>query len=107
MPHEWTIAACDIGQGDAVLLRSGGAVALIDTGPDPGPLDACLARLGLAHIDLLVLTHFDLDHVGGVSGGRGAWSMCHARTAGGCGGSSGCSRPRQRRGGGAPRRTPE
>ena len=34
-PGSWTLAACDIGQGDAVLLRSGGATALIDTGPDP------------------------------------------------------------------------
>ena len=66
VPAAWSVAQCDIGQGDAVALRSGGAVALIDTGPDPAPLDACLARLGIGHIDLLVLTHFDLDHVGGL-----------------------------------------
>ena len=39
LPAEWSILACDVGQGDAVLLRSAGAVALIDTGPDPEPLD--------------------------------------------------------------------
>jgi competence protein ComEC len=66
LPAEWSVAACDIGQGDAVLLRSAGAVALVDTGPDPALLSACLDRFGLARIDLLVLTHFDLDHVGGV-----------------------------------------
>lgn len=65
-PREWRIALCDVGQGDAVLLRSAGAVMLIDTGPAPEPLAACLARLGIDRIDVLVLTHFDLDHVGGV-----------------------------------------
>ena len=71
VPGEWSIAQCDIGQGDAVLLRSGGAVALIDTGPDVGLLEDCLARVGVDRVDLLVLTHFDLDHVGAVEGVRG------------------------------------
>lgn len=71
LPAGWSILACDVGQGDAVLLRSEGAVALIDTGPDPESLSACLARTGVGRIDLLVLTHFDLDHVGGVSAVRG------------------------------------
>ncbi|WP_213815174.1 ComEC/Rec2 family competence protein [Glaciihabitans sp. dw_435] len=64
---DWQIAACDIGQGDAMVVRSAGQVALMDTGPDPAPLTACLRTLGIDHIDLLVLSHFDLDHVGGVS----------------------------------------
>lgn len=70
-PGEWTIAMCDIGQGDAVLIRSAGRIALIDTGPDPELLRACLAQTGVSHIDLLVLTHFDLDHVGGTSAVEG------------------------------------
>ena len=37
-------------------------IALIDTGPDPAALAACLGDLGVDRIDLLVLTHFDLDH---------------------------------------------
>jgi len=64
-PGDWQIAACDIGQGDAVLVRSAGRVALVDTGPDPEPLTRCLDQLGIRRIDLLVLSHFDLDHVGG------------------------------------------
>ena len=67
LPTAWSVLACDVGQGDAVLLRSEGAVMLIDTGPEPEPLAACLARVGITRIDLLVLTHFDLDHVGGVA----------------------------------------
>ena len=66
-PTEWSIAACDIGQGDAVLVRSAERIALIDVGPDPEALETCLGALGVSHIDLLVLTHFDLDHVGGVA----------------------------------------
>src|SRR5690606_9976208 len=66
-PGDWSIAMCDIGQGDAVLIRSAGRTALIDTGPDPEALRSCLSQTGVSRIDLLVLTHFDLDHVGGVS----------------------------------------
>ena len=60
-PTDWQIALCDVGQGDAVLVRDGGQTALIDTGPDPAPLRACLDTLGVEHIDLLVLTHYDRD----------------------------------------------
>lgn len=66
-PSQWQIAACDIGQGDAVLVRSAGQIALIDTGPDPVLLQKCLGALGIARIQLLVLTHYDLDHVGGTA----------------------------------------
>lgn len=66
MPTVWAIAACDVGQGDAVLVQSAGVVALIDTGPDPALLTRCLDLLGIPQIDLLVVTHFDLDHRGGV-----------------------------------------
>jgi competence protein ComEC len=66
-PGDWQIAACDIGQGDAVLVRSLGELALIDTGRDPKLLRRCLDELGVGRIDLLVLTHWDMDHVGGTS----------------------------------------
>lgn len=70
-PEGWSIAACDVGQGDALLVRSAGEVMLIDTGPEPEPLAECLRSLGIDRIDLLVLTHFDLDHAGGVEAVRG------------------------------------
>ncbi len=63
-PRDWTLAACDVGQGDGLVLQAGGRFALVDTGREPGPLLACLDRLGVRRIDLLVLTHWDADHVG-------------------------------------------
>lgn len=65
-PDHWQIAACDIGQGDAVVVRDGDLYALVDVGPDPALLEACLNELGVSRINLLVLTHYDLDHVGGL-----------------------------------------
>lgn len=66
VPAGWAVAACDVGQGDAIVLRSAGRIALVDTGPDAAPLSRCLDVLGVDRIDLLVLTHFDLDHRGGI-----------------------------------------
>lgn len=71
LPAAWSVLACDVGQGDAVLLRSAGRTALIDTGPDPMALERCLDLAGVGRLDLLVLTHFDLDHVGGAAAVRG------------------------------------
>lgn len=64
VPEAWAIAACDVGQGDALVVRSEQQVALIDTGMEAEPLSTCLDALGISRIDLLVLTHFDADHVG-------------------------------------------
>ena len=66
--RDWQIINCDVGQGDALVLRSQGAIAVVDVGKTDRAIDSCLTRLGVTKIDLLVLTHFDLDHVGGVRG---------------------------------------
>ena len=66
-PDDWSIVACDVGQGDAVLLRdpsSPEGVMLVDTGDDPESLRTCLDRFGVRRLALLVLTHDDRDHVG-------------------------------------------
>jgi competence protein ComEC len=65
---DWQIANCDVGQGDAAVLRSSGQIAVIDVGRSEPKIDSCLSRLGVSQIDLLVLTHFDFDHVGGLAG---------------------------------------
>jgi competence protein ComEC len=70
-PTEWSIAQCDVGQGDAVVLRDGASVAVVDTGRDERLFRDCLSRLGVTHITLLVLTHFDIDHAGAYAVARG------------------------------------
>lgn len=64
-PGDWEFAMCDVGQGDASVIRSEGRIAVIDTGPKPDRMARCLDELGIDRIQLLVLTHYDLDHVGG------------------------------------------
>lgn len=66
-PARWDVVACDVGQGDALLLRDSrhpDIVMLVDTGDEAELLDACLSRFGVKRIALLVLTHDDRDHVG-------------------------------------------
>ena len=66
----WAVVACDVGQGDAVVLATGqpGRAVLVDTGPEPGPIDDCLGRLGVTSLALVVLSHLHVDHVGGLEG---------------------------------------
>jgi competence protein ComEC len=62
-----TFVFLDIGQGDATLLLGpAGETVLIDGGPEPGRLLAKLRRYGVDHVDLMVATHGDQDHIGGL-----------------------------------------
>lgn len=67
------LVMCDVGQGDAlVAMTAPGHALVVDVGPDPDQLDHCLDDLNIETVDAVVLTHFDTDHVGGLSGlGRG------------------------------------
>lgn len=59
----------DVGQGDAILVRTpGGRVLLVDGGPpEAGPrLVRDLKRLGVERIDVLLSTHPHADHIGGL-----------------------------------------
>ena len=68
-PTDWVMVACDVGQGDALVLRASDSDAVvIDAGPDPDLIDRCLSDLGVETIPLLVLTHPHADHVDGVPG---------------------------------------
>ena len=73
VPGDWSVAQCDVGQGDALLIRSDGYTALIDTGEFPERLRECFGLLGVSSLDLVVLSHFDKDHVG-------AWQVVVGRT---------------------------
>jgi competence protein ComEC len=65
----WTMVACDVGQGDALVLATGepGEAVVVDTGPDPTLTSGCLRRLGIRRVPLIVLTHLHADHIGGLS----------------------------------------
>ena len=66
----WLLTACEVGQGDGMVLSTGvdGSAVVVDTGPDPEVMDACLRRLGITSIALLVLTHLHADHIDGLGG---------------------------------------
>lgn len=62
------VLVCDVGQGDALLIRDSGQVVVVDVGRNDALIDNCLRSANVQHIDLLVLTHFDADHVAGIKG---------------------------------------
>ncbi len=59
--------AFSIGKADALFVRTEDAAIMIDTGEngDGEKLVAKLRSLGVEKLDLLILTHFDKDHIGG------------------------------------------
>ncbi|MDJ0961838.1 MAG: ComEC/Rec2 family competence protein [Acidimicrobiia bacterium] len=61
------LVALDVGQGDALLVRDVHTV-LVDGGADPAVLADALDRRRVRHVDLLVVTHGDADHAGGLIG---------------------------------------
>lgn len=66
-PGPWQVAFCDVGQGDATVLRTApGRAVLVDTGPADGDVTACLDALGVRALPIVVLTHYHDDHVAGL-----------------------------------------
>ncbi len=72
--NELEMTVWDIGQGNAVLIRTRSHQLLFDTGPisfgkfDPGEkiIIPHLQALGINKIDQLVISHQDADHIGGL-----------------------------------------
>ncbi len=72
-PGEAWISALDVGQGLAVLVRTANRALLYDAGPAYGPeadsggriVVPLLRAQGVRGVDLLVLSHEDIDHLGG------------------------------------------
>lgn len=60
-----SVCVLDIGQGDSILLRGGSHAVLVDAGVDEATRDA-LARNHVYQLDALIVTHWDLDHYGGL-----------------------------------------
>lgn len=68
-PPGWVVLACDVGQGDGVLVRATGATRalLVDVGPTDGDVAGCVRDAGIEQVTV-VLTHFHADHVAGLAG---------------------------------------
>jgi len=72
-PGEAWITAFDVGQGLALMVRTSSRTLLYDAGPAFGAeadsggriLVPELRAVGATGVDLMVLTHEDLDHIGG------------------------------------------
>jgi len=68
-PRPLTVAFLDVGQGDAVFIEApNGNQLLYDAGPPSGAVLRELARMMPfwdRSIDVLILSHPDLDHIGG------------------------------------------
>lgn len=75
-PNKVRVTQLDVGQGLAVVVEAAGKVLVYDTGPrysdsfDTGVmlLGPFLRRRGYHKIDVLVVSHGDNDHAGGVRG---------------------------------------
>lgn len=62
------VIACDVGQGDAILIQKGVNQILIDGGPNQKVLD-CLGKympFWDKSVELVILTHPEEDHYGGL-----------------------------------------
>lgn len=81
---EFSVWAPDVGQGNAVLVRTATHSLLYDTGPRYGPdsdagervLLPLLAAQGL-HLDRVLLSHSDSDHTGGAAAVLAAQPQAH------------------------------
>lgn len=67
-PENWVLVACDVGQGDGIVLTTEepGRAVVVDTGPEPVALGGCLDRLNITRVPLVVLSHLHADHIGGL-----------------------------------------
>lgn len=63
-----TVTVLDVGKADCILLSCQGETMLIDTGTreSAGTMLAFLQEQGITRLDVLLLTHPDKDHIGGV-----------------------------------------
>ena len=71
LTDDYRVTVLDVGQGQCVLLQSKGKTYMVDCGGDydedaADTATAMLLSQGISHLDGLILTHYDKDHVGGV-----------------------------------------
>ena len=70
----WDLYALDVGQGSAIVIQTARHALLFDTGLRSAPTSDAGARIvwpflrakGIVKLDVLVVSHADIDHAGGV-----------------------------------------
>lgn len=67
---DFRVAVLDVGQGQCILVQTGGRYYMVDCGGDTGAIaaDAAVRHLlsqGVSQLDGLILTHYDKDHTNG------------------------------------------
>ena len=66
-PERLTLSFIDVGQGDAVLIRSpSGQNVLYDGGRPAEEVLGYLQSVGVTTLDLVIASHADADHIGGL-----------------------------------------
>ncbi len=75
-PPDWIVLACDVGQGDGLLVRSPGAreALLVDAGPDGPRMSRCLRDAGVQRVTVLI-SHFHADHIDGLAEVLAQWPV--------------------------------
>lgn len=64
---QMAVTYLDVGQGDCTVVRMGGQTMVIDAGDNDAGQNIVnyLTKNGITTIDLMILTHPDVDHIGG------------------------------------------
>ena len=64
-----TVTVFDVGKADAMVVQTANSVTVIDAGNkgDGKDIESFLTAQGIDTIDVLMITHFDKDHVGGAA----------------------------------------
>jgi competence protein ComEC len=79
-----TVVFVDVGQGDAIVIKSGSWAGLVVGGP-PGSetaVEAVLTKLGVRRLSAGVVSHMHADHIGGLPAVVGEWRPRTAYVAG-------------------------
>lgn len=70
-----SVTFLSVGQGDCAVIQIGGQTVLIDAGPATESFDSGarliapkLREMGVSRIDLVLISHPDADHIGGLPG---------------------------------------
>lgn len=64
-----TIDILKIGKADCIVINTGSKIVMIDTGEEENldTINSYMSSKNYSQIDMLILTHYDKDHIGGAS----------------------------------------